>query len=343
VRRFLINLILAIADILGVNILFNLLNRRRVRILMYHAVSSDSLPTFYWTRLDRDRFARQMAYLKRRFNVVKASRLLDDGFGDHVPGRAVVVSFDDGYENVFTVARPILERLGIPAICFVLPELSEKGRGIWPDELYNLFFLSDINEIDLRDFEMGRQRLGGSAEERLGFYRSLSKSMKSWPHEKRQKLVEHLFSAYSAIAESGHVRFKLMTPNQIDEISRSALMEIGLHTNTHPILSTLPADEQEREIKSAADHLSRWGISFLPIFAYPNGRPEDFTEETIAILKRHGIKAGFTSIDGLHDVGDNKYYMRRINIGADINRWEFKARLSGFFYFLLGLKGEGRC
>ncbi|UCD94916.1 MAG: polysaccharide deacetylase family protein [Candidatus Zixiibacteriota bacterium] len=340
-KRFLINLILAAADILGVNILYNFLNRRRIRVLMYHAVSSETLPTFYWTRLDRDKFAWQMEHLKNRFNVLKASGLLKDESDVCLSKRAVMISFDDGYENVFTIARPILERLNLPAICFVLPELSEAGRSIWPDELYDLIFLSNVDEIDLSAFDMGKRRLGDSIDNRLELYHSLVKSMKSWPHRKRQKLLGHLFATYSdAGRKGGHVRFKLMTPEQVAEISGSDLFEIGLHTNTHPILSTMPVDEQEREIKSAADYLSHRGIGFLPIFAYPNGRPEDFTEETIAILERHGIKAAFTSIDGLHDLRDEQFHVRRINIGADINRWEFKARLSGFFYFLQGLKGN---
>jgi hypothetical protein len=44
--------------------------------------------------------------------------------------------------------------------------------------------------------------------------------------------------------------------------------------------------------------------------------------------------AALTTVDGLWEQQTDRFSIPRIAIGAGISRWEFKARLSGFYYFL---------
>lgn len=339
-KRIIIEIILAVGDLLGLNLLFKAINSEKIRILMYHGVSSTMLPTFYWTLLDLNKFAWQMKYLKRHYNVVRAVSLLEKE--REQTGRmknGVVITFDDGVRNVYTKAWPILKNLGLPAICFVLPALSKAGRAVWTDGLYSLLMHTSHKEIDLTNYGLGKLSLNAGQGERAKVIRELSNSLKSWPHERRTQLLEHLFSNYSSGENTIHDQLNLMTVEQIIELSRSDEFQIGPHTGTHPILSTLSPDDQANEIKTSIDDIVHWGIEPAPIFAYPNGRKEDFNEQTVEILKKLKIKAAVSTIDGLHDRTDDMYYIRRIPIGADISKWEFKARLSGFFYFLQRMTG----
>ncbi len=97
-------------------------------ILMYHSVGA---PGGHTTCLDvaEEDFARQMAFLHARgFHVIRLTELADIlRRGEKPRPRTVVITFDDGYDNNYTKAFPILKRYGFPATIFVIAgHLGEK-------------------------------------------------------------------------------------------------------------------------------------------------------------------------------------------------------------------------
>lgn len=70
-----------------------------------------------------ERFAAQMAYLKKRgFVFYTASELVEHfrAFGKY-PARGIAVTFDDGWKDNYESAFPVLKRLGIKATIFMIP------------------------------------------------------------------------------------------------------------------------------------------------------------------------------------------------------------------------------
>ena len=103
-----------------------------VPILKYHRVGPsrpDHVPT-----LSAAAFERQLALLARfRYRVLSLEELVGHlDRGARLPRRSVVITFDDGYEETHTVARPLLKRFGYPAIVFVPPgEVGRAGFATW--------------------------------------------------------------------------------------------------------------------------------------------------------------------------------------------------------------------
>lgn len=102
-----------------------------VPILMYHSVDESrsvvSTPPalFEW----------QMGWLNEKgYRVLPLSRLVQcirDGVP--LPTRSVVISFDDGFESVYTTAFPILARYGFPATVFVVADYCA-DKNDWPGQ-----------------------------------------------------------------------------------------------------------------------------------------------------------------------------------------------------------------
>lgn len=92
-------------------------------ILMYHRVSEchpgASTPTWNVTP---DRFRQQLSgLLARGFHAWSLRKVIDHSrSGTPIPPGVFVVTFDDGYENVYRNAWPILEDLGVPATVFLV-------------------------------------------------------------------------------------------------------------------------------------------------------------------------------------------------------------------------------
>ena len=102
-------------------------SRRGTLILRYHAFGEDDEQASRYV-VPRRRFARQMALLKHGgYNVISLSEYVEYRREHRFPPpRSVVITIDDGYVDNDTVARPILERLGLTAIVFLIT--GHQGR-----------------------------------------------------------------------------------------------------------------------------------------------------------------------------------------------------------------------
>ncbi|MBI4776773.1 MAG: polysaccharide deacetylase family protein [Deltaproteobacteria bacterium] len=92
---------------------------RLIPILAYHKVD-DSAPTAYWVTTER--FDRQMAALKAYgFDSISLEDIHDFIYANEtLPEKPVVITFDDGYQNFFTKAFPILRSYGFTATNFII-------------------------------------------------------------------------------------------------------------------------------------------------------------------------------------------------------------------------------
>ncbi|TWH45193.1 polysaccharide deacetylase family protein [Sporomusa sp. KB1] len=89
-----------------------------VPILAYHQVSS--LPEIY--SIDADEFDQQMQYLAENgYTAISLSELFAARQGGgKLPSQPVVITFDDGYEDNYLTALPIMEKHGMKGTVFVI-------------------------------------------------------------------------------------------------------------------------------------------------------------------------------------------------------------------------------
>lgn len=91
-------------------------------ILMYHSIDEQ------WTKtklsVSAEQFKEQMKFLRdKHYNVISLEALADlINSGKRVPHKTVVVTFDDGNENNYTNAFPVLKEYKIPATIFLVSD-----------------------------------------------------------------------------------------------------------------------------------------------------------------------------------------------------------------------------
>lgn len=115
--------------------------------LMYHSIGTNDK---FFTVKPAD-FERQMSYLYRQdFNVVSLTTLeqyLEQG---SIPAKTIVLTFDDGYEDNFSVAWPILRKYNFPATIFLATDLPAKTDQL---ALLNIEQMKAMEASGLIDFE----------------------------------------------------------------------------------------------------------------------------------------------------------------------------------------------
>ena len=95
-------------------------------ILTYHGVlrSGTSVHDFLNHNFVSDEaFDRQLQYVTTHYRPIALSDLVACYEQGRVPPpRSIVVTFDDGFANNYTVAYPLLKRYGVPFTIFLTPD-----------------------------------------------------------------------------------------------------------------------------------------------------------------------------------------------------------------------------
>lgn len=114
--------IIIIVLIIGTGVFLYAKSQYVAPVIMYHKIDGNS--AISRLSVSPENFKRQMYFLKNRhYNVVKLEDLAEIVKKNKIPPRTIAITFDDGYENNYTNAYPVLKQLGLHATIFIIPAL----------------------------------------------------------------------------------------------------------------------------------------------------------------------------------------------------------------------------
>jgi tetratricopeptide (TPR) repeat protein len=298
-----------LADILFNSNLVNLFKRLPMRnkllILNYHRIrSNDSLFSSPFDdgvyTLNQDEFARQIKWLKKNTRIMSEKELLGlNNGGVFVPpdtsAPCVMITFDDGYMDNYTLAYPILKYFEVPAILFVATQMVHARQIPWWDVIAYLVknCTKPYIELDGRQFSMETQKKEAITSFQL--------RMKQEKYEHTKYLLPELSEACEVALPSAELQDQeLLTWREIREMAQNGIA-IGSHTHTHRVLATLsPSAQKEEMILSKLIIEENIGQTVQSI-SYPVGEPHYITGETSVIASVSGYSLGFTTNTGVND------------------------------------------
>ncbi len=199
----------------------------------------------------------------------------------HPPPRGVAVTFDDGYVDVLSAAKPLLERYEIPATVFVVT--GYLGREFWWDEL-----------IGICQGDLGSDG-----------YRAHSRLERLADDERREEL-RRLAASRSAGTQVA-VGARALRADELSDLTAGGLIELGAHSHSHPLLSSLSRPDQQEEIGGCKRILERV-TGDVHAFAYPHG---DYSEGTVGLVREAGYQCACTSIPDVCHVGTDPFTLPR--------------------------------
>ncbi len=263
--------------------------------------------------------------------------------------RTVVVTFDDGYADNLSYAKPLLEQYGVPATIFVASGALGQNQEFWWDELERLVLAASTlpKQLELTingqlrrwslgaDSRWGQVALGRYADwsvlevreptHRHQLYRSLCESFSELPPAIRDALMQQL-RGWAGAGGLGRPSHRSLTEDEIVQLVESRLVEVGAHTVNHPALAHLPLEEQRREIEQSKRTLE--GIVGRPVqsFSYPFGYPGAYSNDSKLLVQEAGFRNACANFpERVHRKSD-PYQLPRLLI-RDSNGDEFEQQL----------------
>ena len=121
-----------------------------IPILTYHKFCLGESTDEYTINIDH--FKQQMDYLKENdYRVITVAQLLECIENNFFPEKPIVITVDDGFKSVYTLAFPVLKEYGFPATLFLYTDFLANGS--------NQLSWSEIKEMATMGMEIGSHTL----------------------------------------------------------------------------------------------------------------------------------------------------------------------------------------
>ncbi|WP_225411506.1 polysaccharide deacetylase family protein [Stigmatella hybrida] len=221
-----------------------------------------------------------------------------------------VVTFDDGYRDVYRYAYPVLKQMGVPAIVYLPTDFIGTNRRFNHDRLFHL-----VNRAKQRRIKPYFSTLTGPALELMvpivSGRKTVSAALDDFIGEHSAgELVEVIGALEKELADSTDLLPEQGDIMDWDEVRRMAQdgFEFGAHTLGHTVLTLEPREVVEREILESKQAIEREVPIQVKDFAYCNGW---YSDEIISVLKQHGFRSGVTTEDFLNRIGGDPFTLKR--------------------------------
>jgi peptidoglycan/xylan/chitin deacetylase (PgdA/CDA1 family) len=224
------------------------------RILMYHGIVPESA----------QELIAQLRFLTRHFKVVTLEKMVHGlENGSALRANEIALTFDDGLRNNVSVVYPILRQLQVPVTFFVCPGLIETGTWLWNHEVRCR--LQTLAAPALAELRISLLAPGNSVEGMVEWMKTLHLPQRL----KAEQLIRQATPDFQA-TPAQQTAFDMMSWEELLSLD-PALVTIGSHTMSHPILTTLTAEEIEVELRESRHCLEQRLQRPVEFFCYPNG------------------------------------------------------------------------
>ena len=266
-------------------------------ILLYHGTP----------RRDAAALERQLRWLKRRFSIVPLRSIVAAAGNGGALSRKVALTFDDGLRSNVEVAYPILHKLAIPATFFVCPGLVDRASWLWTHEARSRLARLDAGARRELAAELGAPE---EIEAFVGWMKKLDLAA-------RRRVEARLRDATPRFAPTDAERddFDLAGWEALRRLD-PAIVTIGSHTLTHPILPGTPPADVETEVRDSRRLLERGLQRPVEFFAYPNGDHDAGAE--VAVRKHY--RAAVTVAHGWVRRGADAHRLPRLSAPRGVLR-----------------------
>jgi peptidoglycan/xylan/chitin deacetylase (PgdA/CDA1 family) len=267
--------------------------RNDLRILAYHRIMPLPDPDIYDFDMEListspGRFREQMTMVRDRFRPM---RLTDVAAaieaGRPLPRDAVVITFDDGYDDNYRIAFPILRELGIPATFFVSTGHIDSGKPFAYDWLVHMILCTDADTLALPELGMSVPLPADRAARRRIAGEVLLK-MKDLGALEQTAMTERLAREWQLPDEVTPDDCRPMSWAQIREM-HAAGFEFGSHGVHHRMLARLPHAVMEAEIAQSKAALDRELGTPAVLMSYPVGGDRAFNERVMEATRASGF------------------------------------------------------
>jgi peptidoglycan/xylan/chitin deacetylase (PgdA/CDA1 family) len=292
----------------------------KIPIIMYHRILNKKDMDFFSSYNEAGSvmkvsdFITQINFLNKKYSIISFKELLAylNKKGD-LPSNPCVLSFDDGYIDHYRNVFPILKKLKLPAIYFIMGDcISGTGKVRWLDKLYYIVDNSPYckNSSKFKEIISNFYKIQMGQND-LYKFNKLKNFIRNSP--RKNEIIDHLSLALNVNLNLDKLNKKLYLSKEHILEMLNCRMDFGAHTMSHPDLSTVTLDVAKEEIINSGIVLRNLTHHEKIPFAYPFGGLMTYNKNIIKILKTNNFSCSCTSIPGSNEQNTPLFELKRID------------------------------
>ena len=267
-------------------------------------------------------FKRQLDFFEENFSVVTMEEVIEAvQEGKRLPEKALLLTFDDGYIDNYTVALPLLVERGLQGSFFVPAKSLDKGGLLEVNKIHFTLAKGDEKDIvrDILDYSLKiKEKLSKElniadrdilkelykryavSNGRDSIDTSFIKKMlqEVLPAENRTEIIDILFDKYVEVSEEVLANELYVNKAQL-KVMKKLGMFIGVHGYEHSHLANLTETEQNKDLDSALCVMREFIDEDVWVMNYPYG---SYDKTTLRLIKSKGAVLGLTTRRGIADI-----------------------------------------
>lgn len=232
-------------------------------------------------------------FIKANYEIVSLDAAYEIVSGKRkIAKKFVVFTFDDGYEDNYSLAYPLFKKYKAPFTIYVATNFPDQTALLWWYALKDL-----VNERQHLYFEFQGAVYDcslESADQKRESYQRIRRLILELEAESQKDLFALLF-AKNGIDVTSYVQNLAMSWNQIKELAADDLVTIGAHTTNHYNLRNLSPDAVKDEIVDSKRKIELMANTKVEHFAFPFGTLNEASEREFEIAARLGFKTSTTT------------------------------------------------
>ncbi len=267
-------------------------------ILMFHRIRTENTPSVDTSFFHNLGLSITRAYLEKIIADVTSGNtytfipIQDIHNALRSNKKFIVLTFDDGYNDNYSIAYPLLKQKNIPFTVYISNVFPEKQAILW---WYLLSELITENEHLTFDFHHTRYAYPTARpEEKASAYAALEEMIKKNIPHNQEELFDALF-VQNGLDLYTYSDSETMSWKQIQTLARDPLVTIGAHTRSHCPLANMGKKELHEEIGRAKQELEQKTGTAVEHFSFPYGKQNDISPEAFAEVIRAGFKTAVTT------------------------------------------------
>lgn len=265
-------------------------------------------------------FKKQLKLLQNQADFISPKELLGNiEFILKSKTNYFLITFDDGLQEQYQYALPILDELNIPAVFFANSINYEEQKVTTVHKIHLLrsilspkdflaillsqnsaIVISDIDYIKAQSIYIYDDKESAGLKYLLNFKLNF---------KVQEQLISTIFGNYF---ETNEILEKLyMSQTQFVDLSKKGYL--GSHTHSHFPLGLLEDKAIMFELEHSKQYFEKITDSKIEIVAYPYGSPEACTNKVASIAAEVGYKLGFTTTRGYNTIENNLLLLNRFD------------------------------
>ena len=296
-------------------------NKNFYKIFLFHGVIRKNkyvIRNYTNKHILEKNFFNKIKFIKKNYNILSLEKiffLIKKKLP--LPDNTCAITFDDGFENNYSVAAPILKRYKIPTTFYFSTDFINNNSMSWIDKIEYVFEKTKKKTLILPWNNNSRQ-INNNQKKKL----ILDEIRKVLKRKNKNSIIENFVKD---VFKQLDVKKILSLNSEIDKkinwskvrkLNNCNLFTIGGHSHRHISLTSVPIGEAKIEIdKSLKFFKKKIGIN-LKHYSYPEGQEKDFNISIKKYLKKKGIIICPAAISGYNSINSNFFNLKRISISA---------------------------